>query len=155
LIIPYWRVQCVVSIVNLACASLLLCTIRHKQCLHAQTSLTSSTSSKTSDTTSTTSDNNGSSISNIIGATVLADLRSRGVETSGCSECWQQCDVRHKQTTDSWQYTPAKNKQKLRTQKRNRLAKKLADAAAATATTIDSDTANSEAMTSVGAELPV
>jgi hypothetical protein len=63
--------------------------------------------------------------------------------------------VRHKQTTDSWQYTPAKNKQKLRTQKRNRLAKKLADAAAATATTIDSDTANSEAMTSVGAELPV
>jgi hypothetical protein len=44
-----------------------------------------------------------------------------------------QCDVRHKQTADSWQYTPAKNKQKLRTQKRNRLAKKLADTAAAAA----------------------
>lgn len=31
-----------------------------------------------------------------------------------------QCDVRHERTPDSWFYTPVKNKQKLRTQKKRR-----------------------------------
>jgi hypothetical protein len=69
-----------------------------------------------------------------------------------------QCDVRHKQTADSWQYTPAKNKQKLRTQKRNRLAKKLADtAAAAAATTADGDACvtDTDEVSPVGAETAV
>jgi hypothetical protein len=29
-------------------------------------------------------------------------------------DCWQQCDLKHTPTTDSWWYVPAKNKQKLK-----------------------------------------
>jgi hypothetical protein len=63
-----------------------------------------------------------------------------------------QCDVRHKQTADSWQYTPAKNKQKLRTQKRNRLAKKLADTAAAATAATDGDITDTNTVSPVVAE---
>ena len=39
---------------------------------------------------------------------------TRGVEVDGCGTCWQQCDVAHARTPESWWYTPIKNKQKLR-----------------------------------------
>lgn len=42
----------------------------------------------------------------------LQDKRS--IEVDGCSTCWQQCDVSHERTPESWWYTPTKNKQKLR-----------------------------------------
>jgi hypothetical protein len=65
------------------------------QCLHAQTADYLSRGGSSLATTSInisdgTTANENSSISNIIGATVLDDLRSRGVEVGGCSECWQQ-----------------------------------------------------------------
>jgi hypothetical protein len=69
--------------------------VHHTQCLHAQTadylSRGGSSITQTSNNTSAGSTiNDSSSINNIIGARVLEDLRSRGVQVSGCSECWQQ-----------------------------------------------------------------
>ena len=36
-----------------------------------------------------------------------------GVDVKGCDNCWQQCNLRHTPTVDSWWYTSHKNKQKL------------------------------------------
>lgn len=57
---------------------------------------------------------------NIIGSMTLQRLQKRGVPVTGCEECKAQCDsaVPKKQ---GWWYTPAKNKQKLRTTKNRRL----------------------------------
>lgn len=52
---------------------------------------------------------------NGVGQLVYETLRdTRGVEVDGCGTCWQQCDVAHARTPESWWYTPIKNKQKLR-----------------------------------------
>lgn len=52
---------------------------------------------------------------NAVGLAVLDGLRARGVDPSGGCRCWQQCDETHAPTADSWEYTPQKNKQRLRT----------------------------------------
>ena len=50
-----------------------------------------------------------------MGQRVYETLRDKkGVEVDGCATCWQQCDVAHERTEESWWYTPVKNKQKLR-----------------------------------------
>ena len=36
-----------------------------------------------------------------------------GVDVKGCDNCWQQCNLKHTPTADSWWYTSHKNKQKL------------------------------------------
>ncbi len=52
---------------------------------------------------------------NGVGQRVYETLRDKkGVEVDGCATCWQQCDVAHERTEESWWYTPVKNKQKLR-----------------------------------------
>lgn len=57
--------------------------------------------------------------SNTIGEAVLDQLEQLGVDPAGSSFCREQCDVASPETTDTWRYVPAKNKQGLR-QRRNR-----------------------------------
>jgi hypothetical protein len=50
---------------------------------------------------------------NLIGEVALEKLTERGVDVKGCGDCWQQCDLNHVPTNDSWWYTSIKNKTRL------------------------------------------
>ena len=64
---------------------------------------------------------------NVIGERVLAELRARGVPTSGCADCRKQCSAAvpvEEAKAVGWWYTPRKNKWKLRTRRQKRAAKR-------------------------------
>ncbi|KAJ1619493.1 hypothetical protein T492DRAFT_1084982 [Pavlovales sp. CCMP2436] len=69
---------------------------------------------------------------NVIADDILEGLKERGYEADGCGSCWQQCNLKHEPTPDSWRYAPVKNRQKLRTasNRRRALKEKLAGRAA-------------------------
>lgn len=56
---------------------------------------------------------------NSIGKKVIEKLIERGVDPSGCNDCWQQCDVRIPKEDTVWWYASEKNRSKL-TQRRQR-----------------------------------
>eukprot|EP00596_Hydrurales_sp_CCMP1899_P000823 CAMPEP_0119034520 /NCGR_PEP_ID=MMETSP1177-20130426/1503_1 /TAXON_ID=2985 /ORGANISM="Ochromonas sp, Strain CCMP1899" /LENGTH=309 /DNA_ID=CAMNT_0006991999 /DNA_START=160 /DNA_END=1089 /DNA_ORIENTATION=+ len=69
---------------------------------------------------------------NLIGEVALEKLTERGVDVKGCGDCWQQCDLNHVPTNDSWWYTSIKNKTRLtaaRVTRNSIKAKKLEKAA--------------------------
>jgi hypothetical protein len=47
---------------------------------------------------------------NIIADAILDGLRARGVDPEGGCSCWQQCDLKHEPTPESWRYAPVKNR---------------------------------------------
>ena len=61
---------------------------------------------------------------NKIGSMALKKLEENGVDIRGCDNCHQQCDLSHVRTDDSYYYLPAKNKQKLRKSRINRILHK-------------------------------
>lgn len=62
--------------------------------------------------------------SNNIGSLALKKLEENGCDIRGCDSCHQQCDINHVRTDDSYFYLPAKNKQKLRRSRLNRIVHK-------------------------------
>ena len=50
---------------------------------------------------------------------------SVGIDVKGCGDCWQQCDVRHTPTSDSWWYTSQKNKSRIVSNRISKTGKKL------------------------------
>ena len=52
---------------------------------------------------------------NKLGEATLHTLAEQGIESNGCNDCWQQCDLKHKPVESSWWYVPKKNKQRLTT----------------------------------------
>lgn len=61
---------------------------------------------------------------NKIGSMALKKLEENGVDVRGCDNCFQQCDLSHIRTDDSYYYLPNKNKQKLRKSRINRILHK-------------------------------
>lgn len=47
-----------------------------------------------------------------------------GVDVKGCDNCWQQCNIQHTPTTESWWYSSPKNKSKLVQARLSRVAHK-------------------------------
>ena len=58
---------------------------------------------------------------NKIGQWALNKLAEKGMNVQGCDDCYQQCDLKFTPTSESWWYTPVKNKQKLRTKRLRRI----------------------------------
>lgn len=61
---------------------------------------------------------------NEIGKLAIDMIESKGVDMKGCGDCWQQCSLSFQRNDTSYWYTPAKNKQKLRTRRVRRLEHK-------------------------------
>lgn len=58
---------------------------------------------------------------NIIGRRALEILQyRRGVPINGNDVCWQQCNMNHEQQPTDWNYTPKKNRQKLKSTRQRR-----------------------------------
>ena len=73
---------------------------------------------------------------NKLGESTLQMLTDQGIDSNGCNDCWQQCDLNHKPMESSWWYVPKKNKQRLRTARLTRQLMK----AKRIATTSDEET---------------
>lgn len=62
---------------------------------------------------------------NLIGKYVIEVLASKGIDSTGCVDCWQQCDKGVDKDSASWWYMSVKNKEKLRQARDRRRNKKI------------------------------
>ena len=62
---------------------------------------------------------------NLIGKYVLETLARKGIDSTGCTDCWQQCDKNVDKLSASWWYMSVKNKEKLRQARDRRRARKI------------------------------